>query len=131
MRETYGRSNTSAAEVLSDRDATRYLPLGSRPVEVHILGRNSLDILTARDISMTGLGVYVPHRFVGCGIDSEVELVITLPGQRTFVAKGQVKHQTGSPDGPPFFGVQFTSLKPEHRERIRAYLTSNLVRRLR
>ena len=131
MRESFGQSSSSAAEVLSDRDATRYLPLGTQAVEVHILGRNSLDILTARDISMTGVGVYVPHRFVGCGVESEVELVITLPGQRTFVAKGRVKHQTGSADGPPFFGVEFTHLKPEHRERIRAYLTSGLARRLR
>ena len=63
-----------------DRRPTRVRPLPGASVEVQIMGTNSLDILHARDISVRGVGVLVPHLFEGCDIDSRVELVVTLPG---------------------------------------------------
>lgn len=108
-------------------DRARFRPLPGHPVEVQIVGRNSIDVLNVRDISMTGIGVRVPHRFEGCDIDSEVELVITLPQERAFVARGRIRHETHRAAGSAFFGVQFTQLSYEHVRRLRSYVASGLV----
>lgn len=94
------------------------------PVEVHIMGSESLNILRARDISLSGLGVHVPHGFRNADLANELDLVITLPGGRSFLAKGIVRHR-GNDTKPNFFGVEFTALKAVHREEIR-----NFIRRL-
>ncbi len=90
-------------------------------VEVHIMGNESLNILRARDISLSGLGVYVPHGFRESDLANELDLVITLPGGRSFLAKGVVRHRNYV-DTPNFFGVEFTSMKPVHRAEVRAFV---------
>ena len=50
---------TSHSKIRSQRRK----PSKSEPVEVQIIGGNSIDILHARDISETGLGVFVSHGF--------------------------------------------------------------------
>lgn len=90
-------------------------------VEVHIMGNESLNILRARDISLSGLGVRVPHGFRDADLASELDLVITLPGRRSFLARGVVRHRN-SVDVPNYFGVELTSIKPAHREEIRRFL---------
>lgn len=109
------------------RNNTRVQPAKGEPVAIHVLGRDSLDILSARDISQTGIGVFVPHRFEGCDIESEVELVVKLPGQRTFLARGLVKHQNEKAAASPFFGVQFTDVSAEGRKRLQTYIAKRLV----
>lgn len=86
------------------------------------MGSGTLDILRARDISATGVGVYVSHRFDGCDIDCEVELVITLPRCRSFLARGVIRHVTRSGEPAEYFGVEFTQLRDEHRESLRRYV---------
>ncbi len=121
------RSARSAAKAhRNPRDNTRVQPARGAPVAVHVLGRDSLDILSARDISQTGIGVFVPHRFEGCDIASEVELVVKLPGHRTFLARGQVKHQNEEAEASPFFGVEFTDVPTEGRKRLQSYIASRL-----
>lgn len=100
----------------------RVRPRPSEPVEVHIMGGRSLDILHARNVSDTGLGVWVPHRFEGCDLDEEMTLVITLPRRRSFVARGTLKHVTSREAGPGHFGVEFTALAERHCEAIRDYV---------
>lgn len=85
------------------------------------MGSESLNILRVRDISLSGLGVHAPHGFRDADLASEVDLVITLPGSRSFLAKGIVRHRT-SDAGQNFFGVEFTSLKAAHREEIRRFI---------
>lgn len=104
----------------------RVQPEPSEPVGVHIVGPNSIDILRARDISESGLGVQVPHRFEGCDIHAEVELVITLPQHKAFVAKGVVRHRTESDDSPSF-GVEFTDISKRHRKLLRSYVSDRLA----
>ncbi len=108
--------------------AQRFTPLPAHPVEVQIVGHNSIDILRARDVSMTGISVFVPHRFEGYDIDSEVELVITLPEQRSFLLGGRIRHSTDHADVSHFFGLHFTRVTSEIRERLQAYLDSSLTR---
>jgi hypothetical protein len=86
------------------------------------MGTNSLDILHARDISVRGLGVLVPHLFEGCDIDSRVELVVTLPGVRSFLATGTVRHRTREDEPAAVFGIEFHDLSKANRARVRAYV---------
>ena len=106
---------------------TRVVPLRSAPVEVQIMGRGSLDVLRARNVSATGLGVYVPHGFAGIDLSQEVELVVTLPGVRSFLARGVVRHVTSSAEDARHFGVELTSLADRDRESLLAYVRSRLV----
>ena len=91
------------------------------PVEVHIMGERSLDILYARDISLSGLGVRVPHGFRDADLDNEMDLVITLPGVRSFLTRGVVRHRDNA-NVSNAFGVEFTGLEPQHRDEIRQFI---------
>lgn len=99
------------------RRHVRVQPSTSDPVEVQIMGEDSLNILHARDVSVSGIGVLVSHRFEGCNIENGVELVITLPGTRSFITRGQVIHK-GEDDGTAYFGVEFTRLDTMHKDLI-------------
>jgi c-di-GMP-binding flagellar brake protein YcgR len=113
------RKQTRSAPI---RPYRRVQPPPSEPIEVQILSETSIDILHARDISIGGVGVYVPHGFRGCKIEDELDLVITLPRTRTFSAKGVIRHVTGVPDLSGYFGVEFTYVAPEHRALIQEYV---------
>ena len=86
------------------------------------MGTGSLDVLNARDVSQSGIGVYVPHGFASCDLDGEVELVITLPHERTFLARGTIMHQSDKGNGERHFGLHFTEMSSEHRALIRNYV---------
>ena len=104
------------------RDAERVRPTRDHPVEVQIMGEHSLDIVNARDISVTGVGVFVPHGFEGLDTEARVELVITLPEERPFLAQGVVKHVTGAEAGKAVFGVEYRGLSDGQRRQIHAYI---------
>ncbi|MDJ0848845.1 MAG: PilZ domain-containing protein [Myxococcota bacterium] len=109
------------------RDSDRVRPRRGHPVQVQIMGRNSIDVLNARDISVTGIGVYVPHRFEGCDVDDEVELVVTLPDQKPFVARGRIRHETHHEESSSFYGFQFLRLSNDQLESLRRYVRSGLA----
>jgi len=85
------------------------------------MGARSLNILRARDISLSGLGVHAPHGFEHRDLENELELLITLPGQQSFLARGRVRHRNQD-STPGFFGVEFTELDPEHRNALRSFI---------
>jgi hypothetical protein len=88
------------------------------------MGRNSLDVLHARNVSQTGIGIYVSHDFAGCNLEKTVALVITLPYQRPFLARGEIKHQTEGGNEGHHFGLHFIDLPREHLLKIRDYVRS-------
>ena len=102
------------------RPPKRAQPSPDQPVTVQIMGTGFLDVLAVRDISARGVGVYVPHRFEDCRLDDAVDLVITLPGERPFLARGRIAHRTKSVD--EFFGVEFSDISRADSRRIRNYL---------
>ncbi len=114
----------SAVALLGISRSTRVTPSRGAPVEVQVMGRASLDVLSARNVSETGIGVYVPHGFAGCDLDKEVELVITLPGERSFLARGLIMHRTDGGKEGHHFGLIFTTIAREHRTKIRDYVRS-------
>lgn len=106
--------------------AQRVEPLRFAPVEVQIMGRDSLDVLRARNVSSTGLGVYVPHGFAGFDLAEEVELVITLPAKRPFLAKGIIKHLTEASNDARHFGLQFTHIEKRDQTSLLRYVRSRM-----
>jgi hypothetical protein len=117
----------SPARLLDFGRSTRVEPLPDAPVEVQVMGRGSLDVLHARNVSQTGIGVYVPHGFAGCDLAEEVELVITLPGERSFLAGGVIKHRTDGGDEGHHFGLHYTRITPAQIAAIRRYVRSRLA----
>ena len=113
-----------AALLNPTRAETRVTPSQLAPVEVQIIGAGHLDVLNARNVSQTGIGVYVPHGFQNCNLESEVELVITLPGERSFLTRGRIKHQTDSGAEGRHFGLVFTEISSNHRMAIRGFVKS-------
>ena len=94
------------------------------------MGRGFLDVLSARDISVGGLGISVPHGFAGCDLYSEVELIVTLGRSRPFKARGSIRHH-GKAGSEDVFGVEFSALSAEQQEAIELYIHSCLRRRSR
>ncbi len=91
-----------------------------------VSGRASLDVLRARNVSSTGLGVCVSHGFAGIDLAEEVQLVVTLPGRRSFLARGIIKHVTEAGADLRHFGLEFTAITDEDREAILKYVGSRL-----
>jgi len=108
--------------------AARACPRADAPVEIQIMGQSSLDVLHARDVSTSGVGVYVSHGFEGFDLAREVDLVITLPGRRPFLAKGHVRHRTWR-DSRWFFGVEFSELAARDRTALDRYVSRRQSKR--
>lgn len=106
--------------------SARVTPSRDAPVEVQIMGRSHLDVLHARNVSSTGLGVYVPHGFAGIDLAEEVDLVVTLPGRRSFLARGVIRHVTSSATDARHFGLELTRIADDHRAAILAYVAARL-----
>ncbi len=106
--------------------AERVVPLRVAPVEVQVMGRDSLDVLRARNVSMTGLGVFVPHGFAGFDLEAEVGLIVTLPRTSSFQARGVIKHVTDVIGETKHFGLHFTEVSKPHRKALERYVKSRL-----
>jgi hypothetical protein len=100
----------------------------SAPIRVDIMGNGFLDVLNARDISVGGLGICVPHDFVHCDIDREVQLIVTLGRARPFMTKGAIRHH-GKNSEDHVFGIEFTALTAEQLEAIETYIQACARRR--
>lgn len=129
------RSDRAAAlrytDVLADRDSRKHLRVQAdptSPVRVDIMGQGFLDVLNARDISIGGLGVCVPHDFAECDLEQEVDLIVSLGRGRPFKARGTIRHHSKA-GAEHVYGVEFSSLSPEQREQIEAYVEACLRRR--
>lgn len=90
------------------------------------MGSESLDVLDARDISRTGLGVYVSHGFAGYDIAQAVELVITLPHSKPFLARGVIKHRTRRDEPAEYFGIEFAQLSESSCDKVERYVATRL-----
>ena len=118
----FQRGNRAKKRGILRERALRVRPTAALPVEVQIIGKGSLDVLRTRDLSVSGVGVWVEHRFAGCDIESPVELVITLPRSRPFLAKGIIRHLTQDGEPSEYLGVELTELSRANREQIAAYV---------
>jgi c-di-GMP-binding flagellar brake protein YcgR len=109
--------------------APRVRPEPDEPIEVQLMSARFLDIFEARDISETGVGIFVPYRFEGCKLRSPVDLVITLPDEEPFRTKGRLVHRTKMER--EFFGVEFVDIASAHRAQIGRYVSRRLAEDVR
>lgn len=120
--QTNQNMHSSSPHSFPERRWADRLDLAGLHVEVQIMGPDSLNIMPARDISAAGIGVHAPAMFHGCEMDSEVELVITLPGKSSFLAKGIIRHRTKGSDQNEYFGIEFTRIYKKHRAQIQDFI---------
>jgi hypothetical protein len=111
--------------VRDSRKNPRARPLDAAPVRVDIRGEGFLEVLVARDISVGGIGVFVPHDFHGCDLDSEVDLIVKVGTARPFKTRGVIRHRAQQ-GAAHFYGVEFVGLAPEQQEVVAQYVESCL-----
>lgn len=111
----------SLPQAAERRRYPRAIPLSGRPVEVQLMGGDFLDVLEAEDISERGLLIRVNHQFADCDIQGTVALIITLPDQATFKARGIVRHASRAKDRA-LFGVELTDIDPKYQSKIAKYV---------
>ncbi len=99
----------------------RVEPAPGKPIEVHIVGDGFLDVFRAADVSVGGVGIRVAHDFRGCNIADPVELVIKLPGAKSFTARGVIRHRSDLPLGH-VYGVQFTRVSDSGKRLLADYI---------
>ena len=97
------------------------------PIEVQIMGDIFLEVLNAKDISTTGIGVHVSHEFRGYNIEDEVNLILTLCNEIPFNAKGVIIHSNVTNKG--YFSIEFTGITSENKKLIYDYVHSRLFQK--
>lgn len=102
----------------------RIKPSSNKKIEVQIIGPNFIEHLYARDISPSGIGIFVPHNFKDCNIDDVLDFVITLPKKKAIKCQGKIIHIQTKIDG--FFGAEFLQLSNEDQDQLLEYVEQNL-----
>ena len=79
------------------------------------------------------LGIEYPILSAGMGpsligetTGAPVELVVTMGRARPFLAHGRIRHHSLLGEGP-HFGVEFTRIRPEDRQRLARYVQMRLA----
>ena len=116
-----------AERIKEKREFIRVETENDYPIEVQIMGDVFLDVLNAKDISTSGVGVYVSHEFKGCNINDEVDLILTLYNETPFKAKGAIIHNNISSKG--YFSIEFTEISPDNKKEIYDYIQIRLLKK--
>jgi hypothetical protein len=103
----------------------RVVPSSAEPVRVQLVGNDFVEMLKARDISVGGLSVFIPHALQGCNIDNEIQVVVALPAVKPFLLRGIIRHRESGERG--FFGIQFTKISDRDRLRLEEYVNKRVA----
>jgi hypothetical protein len=114
---------TKKIVVTSRRAHLRVRPKPGESIEVQLIGTDFLDILEVRDISSGGLGLQVPPSFEAGDLAEQVDVIIKLPRERPFSARGLIRHVTQG----NLFGLEFTQLPDQARSRIEKYIAARIA----
>ena len=108
--------------MLEKRKTVRVAPIPSEPVEVQIIGEDFVDVHHAQDIGRDGMCIEVQHGFSQCDINSELDLIVTLPGGDPFKARGTLRQKKAKKTAGGFFGIELTAIAKRNREAIEGYV---------
>lgn len=86
------------------------------------MGSGFLEAFAAKDISVGGVGLFVPHGFEGYDIESQLEIVIKLPHAKPFLTKGLLRHKSGNKHR--VFGISFVELSPVAMRALDEYIAT-------
>lgn len=100
------------------------VPRRNEPISVQLIGNGFIEMLSARDISTGGLAVAIQHDVDPAVLTDELQIIVSLPGARSFSAQGLVRHISTS---AKMFGVQFTSIKPNDLASLEAYVSARVA----
>lgn len=89
-------------------------------IRIDIVGKNFVDIVKAKDISIGGIAVSVPHFIIDCKIGEVVDCIISLPHKREIKAKGKIRHVGNKSDF--YFGIQFTKMDKQSEVNLKDFL---------
>ncbi|TGK32697.1 PilZ domain-containing protein [Leptospira gomenensis] len=110
---------------MEQRKFPRVVPARNEVIEIQLMGVNFIDILNAKDISIGGVAVEVPHLFEGCDLHSPIQMILTLPGKNPIKLSGKVKRKISGPEAS-LFGVEFGALEPKAKYLIESYIQSRM-----
>jgi hypothetical protein len=100
------------------RTHARVHPSPGEPLIAQISGADFMEEFDVRDISVGGIGVVAAHLFGVFAVDTQLEVVIKLPGERAFVARGVIRHISRQ----GMLGIEFTQLAEIDRLRVEHYV---------
>jgi hypothetical protein len=96
----------------------RVHPKPGEPIEVQVTGDDFIDEFDVRDISTGGLALAAQHMDGAWTPAAQIELMIKLPRQRAFVARGVIRHLSAH----GVLGIEFTELAPADLARLELYV---------
>ncbi len=102
------------------RDSLRVKPSMRDPIEVQFVAAKLLDLVHAVDISERGIGLRMNVRLDAKLVGTEVDLVISLPGQPSFHTRGAI-HRVSPTDGY-IVGIRFVGLSAKALAAIRSFI---------
>lgn len=114
--------------MLERRREVRVVPYDSHPVEVQIMGAGFLEIVKATDISVGGVGVYIPHGIDPGSVNMKVELILTLPSCRPAHMRGIICHRANRYDDLCHIGIKFVRPTSAIEKSIASYVERHLHR---
>ena len=105
----------------------RVKPRFGSPVRVQLALDGKLMTLKVRDVSVGGIGVWVPDGFVGGGPDPELSLSLELPGIPALLLTGMLRHRTIGLNQEGHYGIQFTRVSPTALAQLERYVQGRLA----
>jgi hypothetical protein len=96
----------------------RVHPSPDEPLIAQISGDDFMDEFDVRDISGGGIGVVATDVFAVFTVDTQIEVVVKLPREGAFVARGVIRHISHQ----GMLGIEFTQLAELDRLRVEQYV---------
>jgi hypothetical protein len=117
---------TVAKVTPADQSAPRAMPNEKEKVTAQFIGQNSGEVLDVRDISTSGVAVFVGAGFMYNNVQSEQQFVIKLPSSPSFLVTGFVKHYRTKTDGREHLGIEFRKISDKYKMVIRDYVNTRI-----
>ena len=110
----YAKSKRQQVRVIADR---------FEPIRIDITGKDFIEIVPAKDISMSGVGIEIPNHLQDRMIEGDISLRITLPHpiNHSFSTSGQIVHKANS-----FFGGIFDGIDDQDQKRLQDYINGQI-----
>ncbi|MBL6989543.1 MAG: PilZ domain-containing protein [Bacteriovoracaceae bacterium] len=102
------------------RQYERFIPDQNEPIKIELTGDAINEKTTAKDISIGGVGIYLPEYNEQLQVNVKVAFKITLPIGLSFSGEGVIRHRSGN--CPFYFGVEYSDLEKNAIEKIKKYI---------
>ncbi len=123
---TVAKAATVAKVTPANQSAPRAMPKEAEKVTAQFIGQNSGEVLDVRDISTSGIAVFVGAGFMYNNVQNEQQFVIKLPARPSFLVTGFVKHYRTKTDGREHLGIEFRKISDKYKMVIRDYVNTRI-----